>query len=329
MMNELMTIEAAAELIRRGIPLSLAGPEAALSQLPAGNWIAGTIPYFMTAAGGTVVPAGQVFATDLSGLGSVSFAAYGPDELACIAGNAPDHGFALTIIPAGGRAHAGFAANAANYPDAFLKPTVGWVAGVHLSELGQASPKVYDGRRAACLADGAVVAYVALPPERTVSIEIVNLFAPDPAADVLHFNDTSFHVRECSVNGQSVDFAQYLRTHGLEGGRLPLVGDFAGAHINVSLQGIDDASGVVNLYAPVFPGVDYRFARPVKDYAAAFRHRLADVDPAGLVMGCNCVLNFVYGELEGQAIGGVAGPATFGEIAYQLLNQTMVLVRIG
>lgn len=328
MTNELMTIEAASALIRRGVPLSLAGPEAALSQLPAGNWIAGTIPYFMTAAGGTVVTAGQVFATDLSHLGDVRIAAYGPDELAGITRHAPEHGFSLAIIPAGGRAHAAFAADAANYPDTFLKPTVGWIAGVHLSDLGRASPKVYDGRRAACLEDGAVVAYVTLPMERMASIEIVNLFAPDPAADVLHFDDTSFQVRECRVNGRRTGFAQYLREHGLEGGHLPLVGDFAGAHVNVSLQDIDATQGVVNLYAPVFPGVDYRFARQVSDYAAAFRRRLQDIDPAGLVMGCNCVLNFLYGDLEGQAIGGVAGPATFGEIAYQLLNQTMVLVRI-
>jgi len=327
-MNELITVEAATDLIRRGVPLSLAGPEAALSRLPAGPWIAGTIPYFMTASGGTVAPPGHVFATDLSSLGRISFAVYGPDELAGISRHAPEHGFTLTIIPAGGRAHARFAAEAADYPDAFLKPAVGWIAGVHLSDLGRASPKVYDGRRAACLDDAAVVAYVALPPERTLSIEIVNLFAPDPGADVLRFSGTASEVQECLVNEQPTGFAQYLRERGLDGGRLPLVGDFAGAHVNVSLQGIDAASGTVTLYAPVFPGVDYRFARPVPDYAAAFRRRLADVDPDGVVMGCNCVLNFVYGGLEGQAIGGVPGPATFGEIAYQLLNQTMVLVRV-
>jgi hypothetical protein len=255
-MNELITIEAAAELIRRGVPLSLAGPESALDQLPAGPWIGGTIPYFMVAGGGTVVTEGRVFATDLSSIGSVRFASYGPDELAGIAGNAPEHGFALAIIPAGGRSHANFAANAANYPDAFLKPTVGWIAGMHLSDLGRATPKVYDGRTAARLDGRAVVAYVTLPPEALLSIEIVNLFAP------------------------------------------------------------------------VFAGVDYHFAKPLADYATAFRGRLADIDPSGVVLGCNCILNFMFGQLEGQAIGGMAGPATFGEIAYQLLNQTMVMVRV-
>jgi hypothetical protein len=326
-MNELISVSAAAELIRQGKPLSFAGPESALDQLPAGNWIGGTTPYFMVAGGGTVVTQGQVFATDLSGLGEVRVASYQASELGGIVANAPDNGFSLTILPAGSHAHEHFAAEAASYPDAFIKPTVGWIAGVHLSELGQATPKVYDGRTASKYADRAVVAYVSLPDDKLASVEIVNLFEPD-AGDVLHFADTSFAVTHCEVNGERVALADYLRHHDLAHGKLPLVGDFAGAHINVSLQSVDEATGVVKLFAPVFPGVDYRFAKPVSDYAAAFRARLADVNAQGVLLGCNCILNFAFGELEGKAIGGVQGPVTFGEIAYQLLNQTMVMIRI-
>jgi hypothetical protein len=326
-MNELISIATATELIRSGASLSLAGPESALDQLPAGNWSGGTIPYFMVAEGGTVVTEGKVFATNLSDIGEVRVASYRPAELDGIVNNAPDNGFSLTIIPASSQTHQRFAAEATNNPDAFLKPTVGWISGVHLSDLGRASPKVYDGRTATKYEDQAVVAYVSLPMEKMASLEIVNLFEPD-AGDVLHFSETSFQVGECEVNGQRVGFADYLRSRGLDDGKLPLVGDYAGAHINVSLQSIDSTNGLVNLYAPVFPGVDYRFAKPVADYAGAFRARLATEDSQGVVMGCNCILNFLYGELEGKAIGGTQGPATFGEIAYQLLNQTMVMIRI-
>jgi hypothetical protein len=326
-MNELITVQAAAELIRKGVPLSLAGPESALDQLPAGNWIGGTIPYFMVASGGVVVTEGRVFATDLSSFGAVRIAAYGPDELAGIAGNASDNGFAVTILPAGGLCHTRFAADAANYEGAFLKPTVGWIAGVHLNDLGKATPKVYDGRTATKHEDRAVVAYVALPEDKLTMVEIVNLFEPD-GGDVLHFPTTGFEVTDCEVNGETVNFASYVRQRGLDHGKLPLVGDFAGAHVNVSLQNVGDAGGKVALYAPVFPGVDYHFAKPVGDYAAAFRERLAKQDQAGAVMACNCILNFVFGELEGKAIGGLEGPVTFGEIAYQLLNQTVVVVRV-
>lgn len=326
-MNKLITVQAAADLINQGASLSLAGPESALDQLPAGNWIGGTIPYFMVATGGVVVNEGQVFATDLSSLGAISVASYEADGLAGIAGNAPDNGFSLAIIPAGSQSHQKFAADAANFEEAFLKPTVGWISGVHLSQLGSVTPKVYDGRTATKYEDRAVVAYVALPDDKLASLEIVNLFEPGDG-DVLHFDQTSFEVNTCEVNGSKVNFAEYVRSKGLEHGALPLVGDFAGAHVNVSLQNVGEAGGQVALYAPVFPGVDYKFAKPVGDYAAAFRTRLTELDDDGVVMSCNCILNFLFGELEGKAIGGVEGPVTFGEIAYQLLNQTMVMVRL-
>ena len=326
-MNELISVQAASELIEKGLALSIAGPEAALDQLPQGDWIGGTIPYFMLASGGAVVTDARVFVTDLSSLGRVSIQSYGADELQGICANAPENGFSIAIIPAGSAAHQRFAAEAANYEGAFLKPTVGWISGVHLSQLGSATPKVYDGRSAQKYENRAVVAYVTLPDERLASVEIVNLFEPDDG-DVLRFDSTSFEVDSCEVNGRRVNFAQYIRERRLDGGTLPLVGNFAGAHLNVSLQTVGEAGGKVQLYAPVFTDVDYRFARPVGDYAAAFRARLAQQQADGIVWSCNCILNFLFGDLEGKAIGGLGGPVTFGEIAYQLLNQTLVAVRI-
>lgn len=326
-MNQLMTVQGATELIRAGHALSIAGPEAALDRLPPGAWIGGTIPYFMLKEGGAVVQDDRVFVTDLSPLGSVTIASYGADELAGIAGNAPENGFAVTIMPAGGACHREFADKAASYEGAFLKPTVGWISGVHLQDIGRVTPKVYDGRIAARHEDRAVVAYVTLPAEKMALVEIVNLFEPDQA-DRLEFTSTGFEVKDCMVNGETVNFADYVRQRGLEHGKLPLVGDFAGARVNVSLQSVGPAGGAVQLYAPVFPGVEYRFAQPVADYAGEFRQRIAALDGQGTVMSCNCILNFVFGELEGKAIGGVAGPVTFGEIAYQLLNQTMVVVKV-
>ena len=39
--------------------------------------------------------------------------------------------------------------------------------------------------------------------------------------------------------------------------------------------------------------------------AAAFRARLADQSTDGLALSCNCILNFVFGGLEGKAIGNL------------------------
>ena len=41
------------------------------------------------------------------------------------------------------------------------------------------------------------------------------------------------------------------------------------------------------------------------------------------------MLNYVYGELENKHTGSLTGPMTFGEIAFQLLNQTLVYVTLG
>jgi hypothetical protein len=82
----------------------------------------------------------------------------------------------------------------------------------------------------------------------------------------------------------------------------------------------------VSLYAPVFTGVKYRIAAPVPDYIGSFAKALPKgVNPA---FSCNCILNFLYSELEGKVTAGITGPVTFGEIAYQLLNQTLVYLTI-
>jgi len=326
-MNRLMNLADAAELIRSGAALSLAGPESVLDALPKGNWVAGTIPYFMDAAGGVVSTEGQVFVTPLPASGSASFAHYGADQLKSVVGNGPDNGFTVAIVPAGSAAHKTFAAEAVNDADAFLKPTVGWVAGLHLSDLGKVTPKVYLGTTGQKFEDGIVVAHVALPASQLASIEIVNIFEPGDG-DTLRFTETSFEVGDCLVNGEKANLADYVKAKGLDQGQLPLVGDFGGAHINVSIQSVDAAGHKVVLYAPVFTGVDYHFAKPVADYGASFRERLAGYRTDGVQFSCNCILNFLFGGLEGQKIGELYGPVTFGEIGYQLLNQTLVVLRI-
>ena len=42
----------------------------------------------------------------------------------------------------------------------------------------------------------------------------------------------------------------------------------------------------------------------------------------------NCILNYLYCELEGRKIPPYYGPVTFGEVAYQLMNQTLVYCEI-
>jgi hypothetical protein len=96
--------------------------------------------------------------------------------------------------------------------------------------------------------------------------------------------------------------------------------------INTSFQSVDAARGV-QFYAPVFAGMHYKIAAPIEDYATEFRRRVAP-RPRAPLFSCNCILNYLYGQLEGKRTEGFVGPITFGEIAYQLVNQTLVFLDV-
>ena len=324
--NGLLSIAEASALIANGHFMSVAGDESALRQLPPGHWIGGTIPYFIGSEGG-------ITTKDSVYVQLIECFAQPPrlslrtiDELPAICREAPDNGYSLLIIPAFSEAHRRFAENAPNYEEMYMKPLVGWIAGVHLAELGNRQPLVVLGETLEFSDAKAAVIDVALPDHRYAQVEIVNPFqaAPMPA---IRFPTSGFSASACEIDGQSQNFAEYLTSHQVDT-RLPLVADYCGALINVSIRNIDLENGRVDFYAPVFAGSEYRLASPLTDYVRTFAAALPD----GLKQpefACNCVLNFLYSELEGKQAGAIGGPMTFGEIGYQLLNQTMALLTIG
>lgn len=323
--NELMSVAAAAELITAGKYLCIAGDEAALRQLPVGHWIGGTIPYFMAAEGGTT-SRDRVFVTEIAvHAAPPRLSLYGHAELPGICRNAPEHGYSLIIIPGFSAIHSSFACHAPYYEDMYLKPLIGWVSGVHLGDLGRRAPQVVNGETGEFSQEFAVVMDVPLPPDKFARIDIVNLFVPGDG-DSISFDETGFSAGACRINGEPAVLADYLLERGVDT-RLPLVADYQGAMVNVSIKGIDEAAKRVDFYAPVFPGLTYKVAAPVQDYVGAFAAALPAVG-GGLAFSCNCILNYLYSGLEGRRTAQVTGPMTFGEIAYQLLNQTLVYLDI-
>ena len=104
--------------------------------------------------------------------------------------------------------------------------------------------------------------------------------------------------------------------------------NYNGTKCNVGIRTLDIPGSKITFFAPVFEGVKYRHAKPVGDYAERFLAAIPK-DIGEAVFCCNCVHNYVYGELEGRHTGTLQGPVTFGEIAYQLLNQTLVHVTLS
>jgi hypothetical protein len=318
------------EKINKGDYLVIAADESVLSDLPSGNWIAGTIPYFMTVEGGTVNRE-MIFVNTIEGVqanNAPRITLYDGNSISRIAQEAPEHGFTIVILPAMSEVHSSYAQNAPDYPNMYFSPIIGWISGVHLDDIGSRSAKVGFGPARGMLLDQQAVAmHIPLPTNQLANINIVNLFTQGDGPDI-KFKNTGFHATECSINGEIANLADYIK-HAKIDTRLPLVANYSGVMVNVSIQQINEESKTVDLYAPVFADVTYRFARPVENYLESFNKELSASASEGISFSCNCILNYLYSELEGKKTRDLTGPITFGEVAYQLLNQTLVYLSIS
>ncbi|CAG0978467.1 hypothetical protein GPROT1_02109 [Gammaproteobacteria bacterium] len=324
--SEMHEVAEVKTMLARGKRLLLAGEETLLKQLPAGNWIGGSIPYFMTEQGGLTTQY-MIHVTELPDfISEVSVKVYDAATLASVYTDMPANGFSVIIIPAFCATHLDFALHAPEYQGFAIRPLIGWISGVHLNEMGKLPPKVFNGQTKTMLEDGAVVMHVTLPADKVAEVGILNIFEQSDG-DTITFPQSGFSVHEAHVNGVPTNFAEYLTKNRLDTD-LPLVADYFGAMVNVSFEHVDLANREVKLYAPVFAGVSYKHARPVDNYVEQFTSRIPDHLDKAPAFSCNCILNYVYSELEGKRTGDITGPITFGEVAYQLLNQTMVYLTI-
>ena len=319
----LFTFDEASKKINAGELLHIAGTEALLRQLPKGRWVGGSTEYFMTKDGGKVL-GDHLLITEFP-YDSFSIKSYSVEDIENVAADAYDNGFSILAVPFDSAVHKKYANKAAGFKDMFLKNIAGWVTGVNLSLAGQ-SPIAVNGQTAEAFTDRAVALHCQVPGHKTVSINIVNIFTQDEKSPVIEFQEEGFAVTDCFVDGKQTALADYIAQNRIDT-KIPLVGDYAGNGINIAFKSIEN--GIVNFYSPVFRGIKYRMAKGIADYAAAFHSRLAELNDAKIVFSCNCILNFLYGELEGKTIGALGGPITFGEIAYQLVNQTLVYVTVA
>lgn len=315
--------ETAARRIASGEPLVLSGDADVLSRLPLGRWIGGSTSSFMAARG--ITSRDSVFVSPLPGsIESVALVNYDSVSLQTIHRDTPDCGYSMLILPYESAVHRSFAHDAPEYQQAFIKPLIGWVSGVHVDDLGKKKPCVFDGASGQAFEDAAVAVHIGLAPGQIAEVGTINLFTQG-SGENLTFDEEGFDVRECRVDGKPELFSDYLtRVHADT--RWPMVANYAGTQINVSFQRVDPSEKRVRLYAPVFRHVTYRLAAPLsRSYALAYADAVRGLD---FPLTCSCILNFLHGALEGQPVTGARGPATFGEIAHQLLNQTTVYLEI-
>ena len=321
-MDMLITLEETTELINAGKILHIAADDALLQKLPKGKWIGGTTPYFMSEEGG-VFTKDRLFVNEIDYAKNIRVAVYGKYNVFQIVEECFDNGLTMLIMPYGSEVAAKYSKEAPDVEELLMHPTIGWIAGADLNEGG--GFKVYDGTEQKSYTDKAVVMYIELPEGKTAMVNMVNIFSDNKTDPVIRFHENDLSVTGCTVNGQEVNFAEYIEKNGIDT-KMPLVADYNGSFINTSIKGVEKNS--VSFYAPVFRNVDYRFAVKVEDYAEEFKKKIDETKAHAPVFSCNCILNYLHGGLEGKKIPPYTGPVTFGEVAYQLINQTLVYCEI-
>ncbi|NPV91230.1 MAG: hypothetical protein HPY50_10725 [Firmicutes bacterium] len=319
-----VTLEQAEKLIKEGKVLHIAADESLLDQLPKGKWIAGTTPYFITEQGG-ITCKDKLFVDEIASVLECKTAVYDQNNVFNVTKGAYPNGMTFLVMPFGSDVAVFYAKEAPNSDDLLMNPTVGWISGFDLSTDSVA--KVYDGVTGKSYSDKAVALHICLPDDKMASLGIVNIFNVNENDAEIEFEKDALSVTKCLVNGKEVVLADYIEENNI-GTMLPLVADYNSVLINVSIKSISEENRSVDFYAPVFAGKKYRFATPIIDYAASFSEQLQGFKDTKPVFSCNCILNYLYGELDGKATPPFAGPVTFGEVAYQLLNQTLVYVEI-
>jgi len=323
----LISYETASQLIESGRLLHIAGTEALLKKLPKGKWIGGSTEYFMAKEGGKV-SGDLLFVTDFTKTKSVyekfKIQSYNEKNIRKVSSDAYENGFTILIVPFDSAVHKEYAQNAAGYENMFMRHIAGWIAGLNLNKQEQ-TPVAVNGFTGEVFSDRAVALHLLTKEDKTVSVNIINIFEPDTNAPIIEFAEEGFHVKKCLINGKELVFADYLAKYKIDT-KIPIVGDYSGSVVNISFKSIEN--GVVNFYAPVFQGIKYRLAKPVSDYVALFNKRISENTDETSAFSCNCILNFLYGNLENNKIDAFVGPITFGEIAYQLVNQTLVYVSV-
>jgi len=322
MKNKLYTINEVTEFINAGKLLSLAGDERVLSKLPKGNWIGGTTPYFMDAKKGQFNQE-LIFVNNLlEEHQSYKIESYTSNKVNNIVSDTFSNGYSLVIIPPFTDIHQEYAIKIPNNENLFNNPIIGWIAGIDLNSTDIC--KTFNGQTGEVFTDRAVTIHIELSDDKIARLEIINIFDQSTEDVELEFSEDGFSCKTCFINGKETNFAEYIEANNIDI-KLPLISDYSGALINVSFQSIED--GTVNFYAPVFKGTKYKFAQSMPNYVSSFDTRTQDVND-DLEFSSNCILNYLYGELEGKKIKNVTGPITFGEIGYMLLNQTLTFLYI-
>lgn len=326
MENKLYTRNEVIDLIGARRVLLLSGSEKMLSNLPQGKWISGTAPYFMDGVG--KISDDMIYVDDLTEYAAdVRIEALDETNIDQVAKHGFDNGFSVIILPIDSEVYFSFANNSLQYERIFDNPIVGYVACCKLEDYGKVHPATGIGTTSALTTSKAAVMHVKLPVGMIARTEIMNFDTIDTSTPALKFPKTSFVQSDCLIDGKPGNIAEYLESVKQRIGRYPqLITNMNGALVNRDTKCVDLAKGEAAFFSPAYEGDEYRIVKPNPNYQKAFNDALsAKQDKIAVCFSCTSY--FMFGEFEGKHVD-INGVYAFGEIAYQLLNKTIVTLEI-
>ena len=317
MSQGLFSPEEVSDMIRAGKRLLLAGDAKLLSQLPAGNWIGGTTPFFILFPENRTTSYDKIFVTPLPDfVTKTEIREYDVTNIQNIFNDGPENGFTVLIMPYASPVAVEYSINVANYENFAVHPVCGWLTGVPLDVIMTEKSYSASGVAPTLFSDKAVAMHISFPKTKYVEIKIFNPYKQGDG-DSIMFEESSLIVKDAIINGEKRNFAEYLRGIGYDM-LMPVVANYSGAMINNVVCAMDGE--VVPMSAPVFSLVDYRIA--IVDEAIAEPSLVSDK----IVFSVTCIGNFLQPDICAQYLRKMNGPVVFGEIAYQQIGQTTVYV---
>ena len=324
MKSTLFSLEDAQNLINAGFKGIVASDESLLKQLPKGEWIGGTMPYFMSEEGGTTTKE-KVLMSELDSRFDIhQINTYTADQLDNIFSDYPEWGASFIIIPALSKCADLYPRVVEHNSKAFMSPIIGWGSGVLWEDVGKISPKIIDGRDGSLYDDRVIVMHCNLPQNVTANIGTINII--EPSGPKITFPEYSTELTDALIDGEKRNIYDFLKERNSTIAQA-FVTNIRGEKVNLTIKSINDDTKSVTTWNPVNPAYEYQHSDPIDNYEELFEKELENKSGA-FAYNCNCLYNYFFCNLDGKKIGDVTGVISFGEIGYISLNQTFVYLTL-
>jgi len=211
MTQGLFTPDEVSAMILAGDKLLLAGDADLLSQLPAGNWIGGSTPYFILYPENRTTSLDKIFVNQLPDfITQLEIREYDETNIQNIFNDGPQNGFTMLIMPYATPVAMEYAINATNYTNFAAHPVCGWLSGRLKEIITTEKSCTASGIAPGILSEKGVAMHISLPESKYAEIHIFNPYKQGDG-DSIVFEESALRIKDAIINGDSNIIATIIR----------------------------------------------------------------------------------------------------------------------